>query len=161
MTHRMLAAAALAVVLLLPGLAATQEPAVSRAAAERAIGLLRSPYCPGLMLEVCPSEPAQLLRDSIHDLARQGVAAGDIVEWMIERHGEEWRAVPKRSGAGLWAWIGPPAALFLGGIFLARRVQAMRAVVPALEGDGPEMDEAERAQLTAEMEAFEREEAEA
>jgi cytochrome c-type biogenesis protein CcmH len=146
--------------LLSPPLADAAEPS-SRTVAERAIGVLRSPYCPGLMLEVCPSEPAQRLRDSIHDLAAEGMAAGDIVEWMIERHGEEWRAVPKRSGAGLWAWIGPPAALLLGGIFLARRIREMRAVVPALDPDDVDVDDAERAQLAAELDAYEREEAEA
>jgi cytochrome c-type biogenesis protein CcmH/NrfF len=150
----------LAALLVVPGLAPAQERG-ARAEAERAIGLLRSPYCPGLMLEVCPSEPAKLLRDSLHDLAEQGLPAADIVEWMVARHGEEWRAVPKRSGAGLWAWLGPPGALLLGGIFLARRVRSMRAVVPALDAEGVDLDDDERAELAAELEEFDREEAEA
>lgn len=88
--------------------------AASEEVAKRSIGELRSPYCPGLMLEVCPSPPAELLRDSIHMLAAQGASSGQIVEWMIANHGEEWRAVPKRSGLGLWAWILPPLSLLLG-----------------------------------------------
>ncbi len=82
--------------------------------ARRAIGQLRSPYCPGFMLETCTSSQAAALRDSIYDLAAAGRPADDIVEWMIGRHGEEWRALPRRSGAGVWAWIIPPVALLAG-----------------------------------------------
>jgi cytochrome c-type biogenesis protein CcmH/NrfF len=96
-----------------------------RAAAE-AIRQIRSPYCPGLMLEVCPSTPAEAMRDSIREMAAAGVPPRAIVEDFIARHGEEWRAVPKRTGAGLWAWIIPPFALLLGGVFLAGRLRAMR-----------------------------------
>jgi cytochrome c-type biogenesis protein CcmH len=84
------------------------------AEAERAISELRSPYCPGLMLETCPSPPAAALRDSLFDLAAEGLSAPEIVEWMLARHGEEWRAVPQRSGAGLWAWVMPPLAILIG-----------------------------------------------
>jgi cytochrome c-type biogenesis protein CcmH len=82
--------------------------------AERAIAQLRSPYCPGLMLETCPSPPAAALRDSIYDLAAEGLSTPEIVEWMLARHGEEFRGVPQRSGAGLWAWVVPPLALLVG-----------------------------------------------
>lgn len=84
------------------------------AEAERAIEQLRSPYCPGLMLETCPSPQAGALRDSIYDMAAQGATSEEIVEWMLGRHGEEWRGVPRMSGAGLLAWVIPPIALLLG-----------------------------------------------
>jgi cytochrome c-type biogenesis protein CcmH/NrfF len=77
---------------------AQEQVTRSEDAAERAIGQVRSPYCPGLMLEVCPSPEAGALRDSIRDLAREGMGEQELMEWMIDRHGEEWRAVPKRSG---------------------------------------------------------------
>ena len=93
------------------------DPAHGADAANTAISQLRSPYCPGLMLEVCPSWQAELLRDSIRDLAAAGHTANEIVEWTLARHGEEWRAVPKRSGWGVWAWLAPPLVL-LGGLAL-------------------------------------------
>lgn len=82
--------------------------------AHDAIARLRSPYCPGFMLEVCPSPQAQALRDSIFVMAAEGASRDEIVEWMIGNHGEEWRALPKRSGASLLAWIIPPVALLAG-----------------------------------------------
>ena len=83
-------------------------------AAGEAISRLRSPYCPGFMLEVCPSRDAKALRDSIQMLAETGLNADSLVEWMIASHGEEYRAFPKGSGAGLLAWVAPPVALVVG-----------------------------------------------
>lgn len=99
------------------------EPFTPHREAQDAISRLRSPYCPGLMLEVCPSPQAAVLRDSIQMLAAEGWPADSLVEWMLANHGEEWRALPRREGAGLWAWIVPPAALLLG---LAAVIVALR-----------------------------------
>jgi cytochrome c-type biogenesis protein CcmH/NrfF len=82
--------------------------------ARAAISRLLSPYCPGLMLDQCPSDAARILRDSIHALALQGWNSDAIEAWMLSNHGEQYRAVPKRSGAGLLAWLLPPLALLLG-----------------------------------------------
>jgi cytochrome c-type biogenesis protein CcmH/NrfF len=87
---------------------------VNAAEARRAIDQLRSPYCPGFMLSVCTSYQAAALRDSIYDLAAEGMTSDELIDWMLSRHGEEWRAVPQRSGAGLWAWVIPPLALLAG-----------------------------------------------
>ncbi|HEU0298366.1 MAG TPA: cytochrome c-type biogenesis protein CcmH [Longimicrobium sp.] len=125
--------------------------------ADAAIARLRSPYCPGLMLEVCPSTQAEMLRDSIRTMAAQGRSADAIVEDVLARHGEEWRAVPRRTGAGLWAWLIPPFALALGGVFLWGRLKAMRGegrVYAAAPGQGVSDDE--RARLNAALAEFER-----
>lgn len=101
------------------------------AEARSAIGQLRSPYCPGFMLETCTSSQAAALRDSIYDLAEQGVPSGQIVEWMIGNHGEEWRAVPMRSGAGLWAWVVPPLVLLAGFAVVVGWWKSSRRAEPA------------------------------
>lgn len=93
------------------GVEGTYEP---HPEARKAISQLLSPYCPGLMLEVCPAEPSRVLRDSIHALAVDGWTSNELVAWMLSNHGEEYRAMPQRSGSGLWAWILPPGALLLG-----------------------------------------------
>jgi hypothetical protein len=59
--------AALMIVVAAP--AAAQVPAEkAQKTADAAIARLRSPYCPGLMLEVCPSSQAEMLRDSIRTM---------------------------------------------------------------------------------------------
>ena len=102
-----------------PGVLAQTEAAQREAVSPHPVGndaiaQLKSPYCPGLMLEVCPSPQAGELRDSLHLLAADGWAADSIVAWMLANHGEEWRAVPEVRGKGLLAWAIPPAALLMG-----------------------------------------------
>jgi cytochrome c-type biogenesis protein CcmH len=153
---RLYGAALLLILLVLPVAIMAQQvshpDAKERAVA--AIGELRSPYCPGLMLEVCPSAPAAALRDSIHDMAGAGETTAAIVEWVLARHGEEWRAVPKRSGAGLWAWVVPPLVLLVAGVLLAFRLRGIRSLPPA-PAPAPLSPE-EEAELSAAMRDWER-----
>jgi cytochrome c-type biogenesis protein CcmH/NrfF len=93
------------------------EPIQAHPEGDAAIDRLKSPFCPGLMLEVCPSPQAKLLRDTIQAMAQEGASADSLVNWMLANYGEEYRAVPRAQGSGLFAWIIPPLAL-LGGLFL-------------------------------------------
>jgi len=88
---------------------------------DAAISRLRSPYCPGLMLEVCPTPAAKMLRDSLQTMAHGGASSDSIVGWMLDAYGEEYRAVPQARGGGLLAWLMPPLALLVGliGVVLA------------------------------------------
>jgi cytochrome c-type biogenesis protein CcmH/NrfF len=119
--------------------------------ARSAIDRLRSPYCPGLMLEVCTSSGAAELRDSIDAMARAGLPADSIVELVIADYGEEWRAVPLREGTGWWAWLMPPIALLLGlavvAVVLVRRRRVAMAVEEPRVALGAEEEEKVRQAL--------------
>ena len=108
----------------------------THAEAREAISKLRSPFCPGLMLEVCPTANAQALRDSIDGDARQGLTADSLVEKVVATYGEEYRAFPKRTGAGLLAWVMPPAALLLGLGLVIVALRRLRAPTDALGSAG-------------------------
>ena len=119
-------------------------------AAREAISKIRSPYCPGLMLEVCPSREAQWLRDSIQAGALAGLSADSLLEMVIFAHGEEYRAFPKSSGAGLLAWLVPPAALLLGLGLVVVALRKLRG--PAGEDvEAGDITERERGLLDAAM----------
>ena len=93
---------------------ALRNPVEPHPVADEAIARLKSPYCPGLMLEVCTSYQGALLRDSLQNMAREGGSTDDLVDWVLSRHGEEYLAYPRASGRGLLAWLVPPGALLLG-----------------------------------------------
>ena len=124
-----------------------------REQARRAISRVRSPYCPGLMLEVCPSAPASALRDSMRILAAAGYDSEEIEEWMIARHGEEWRGMPRSRGFGIWAWVLPPLALVGGAGVVVWKVRRLRGPGDEDAGDGMDGDsglsEEDEARLTA------------
>jgi cytochrome c-type biogenesis protein CcmH/NrfF len=131
----------------------------TEAVATQAIGEIRSPYCPGLMLEVCPSPQAELLRDSIRTMAAEGQPAGQIVERVIAAHGERWRALPKRSGAGMWAWVMPPLVLLAGLALVAWRISRLRRLRAGIvEPEAAPLSPEERARVDAALRGFDREE---
>jgi cytochrome c-type biogenesis protein CcmH/NrfF len=127
--------------------------------AQSAIDQLKSPYCPGLMLEVCPSPGGAALRDSLQNLAVEGWSADEIVEWVIGNHGEQWRALPRRSGASLvLAWIVPPVGVLVGFLLVIvalRRMRAGQGPRPAVTG---EVSGEEEARLRAAMRELDAEE---
>jgi cytochrome c-type biogenesis protein CcmH len=115
---------------------ALQGPLAPHPAADEAIARLKSPYCPGLMLEVCTSYTGALLRDSIQTMAREGWTTDELVDWVLDRHGEEYLAYPRTSGTGLWAWVVPPTAILLGILAVVTALRYMRQGAPA-EGPAP------------------------
>jgi len=117
----------------------TGEVLVVHPEARAAIGRLRSPYCPGMMLEVCPSPGGAMLRDSIQHMAEAGLTADNIVERILAGYGEEWRAEPLGTGAGRWAWLLPPLGLLTG---LAAVATVLLRRSGALPSAGPRPDPA-------------------
>ena len=136
----------------LPGAAVAQENTSEREA-ERAIGQLKSPFCPGLMLEVCPTDSANVLREEIHDLAAAGLPADSIVDRVVAERGEIYRALPRVRGKGLLAWMAPPLALMLGLVGVGWVLRRSRAPAPS---GAAEVTEEEAARVRAALEALER-----
>lgn len=114
--------------------------------AQKAISRLKSPFCPGLMLEVCPSPQAAELRDTLRVMAERGAGADSLVAWTLARYGEEWRAIPETSGTDLLAWIVPPLAILLGGGLVVVALRRLRG------GGGGEVDDEAVRSLTPEDE---------
>ena len=125
--------------------------------ASDAISKLRSPFCKGFMLEVCTSSDAEELRDSLQAGALAGLSADSLVELMIASYGEEYRALPETSGAGLLAWLVPPLALLLGLSLVVVALRRLKGPVPAaVETDAITEDERGRLDTAlAELEEME------
>lgn len=126
--------------------------------ARAAIDRLWSPYCPGMMLQVCPSPGGEMLRDSIERMARSGLDADSIVEVVLADYGEEYRAEPRTEGIGGLAWYIPPIAFAAGvlvvGAFLARR-RGRRSLDERVEPPS-EAEEERLREAMAELDASER-----
>ena len=130
---------------------ALQGPLLPHPAADEAIARLKSPYCPGLMLEVCTSYTGALLRDSIQEMAREGWTTDELVDWVLSRHGEEYLAYPRASGAGLLAWLVPPAVILLGVVAVVVALRYMRERAPEEELAPAELSPEEEERLREAM----------
>jgi cytochrome c-type biogenesis protein CcmH/NrfF len=149
-----------------PAAALTQVPADSverrgpymrHPEASEAIAQIKSPYCPGLMLEVCSSGQGAALRDSIEALADAGWKADQIVDWVLANHGEQYLGLPRREGKALVAWVVPPLAILLGFSMVVVALRRMRSAHPASppERDLTSEDEEKLRDALRELEAEE------
>ncbi len=116
-------------------------------AADEAISRIKSPYCPGQMLEVCSSYLGASLRDSIQAMAREGWTTDELVDWVLANHGEEYLAYPAVSGTGLIAWLVPPAAILLGILVVVTALRYMRRNAPPEETVNADLSEEEEDRL--------------
>jgi cytochrome c-type biogenesis protein CcmH/NrfF len=137
--------------------AASRRPHTRHPEAVKAIALIKSPYCPGLMLEVCTSPQGAALRDSIDALANRGWAADSIVDWVLANHGDQYLGVPKREGKALVACIVPPLAALLGFtlVIVALRQMARGRPAPAPPRDLSSAEEQKLKDALKELEAEE------
>ena len=122
-------------------------PQTQHPEAEKAIAVLKSPYCPGLMLEVCTSLQGAALRDSLQVMAEEGGTADELVDWVLANHGEQYLAYPEASGTGLLAWLVPPGAILLGILVVVGTLRYMRGSAPPEETPNAELSEAEEDRL--------------
>lgn len=89
-------------------------PEAMRIAAE-----LRCPVCTGQSLAESNSEVAQEMRDKIVEMLRQGKTRQEVLDYFVNQYGDWILNSPPPRGAGLVAWLVPPAALAAGALVLA------------------------------------------
>ncbi len=99
------------------------------------------------MLQVCSSYSGAALRDSIQAMAREGWTTDELVDWVLANHGEQYLAYPEASGAGLLAWLVPPAAILLGIFVVMSTLRYMRRSAPPVETTNTELSEEEEDRL--------------
>jgi cytochrome c-type biogenesis protein CcmH len=84
--------------------------------ANKLLGTLMSPFCPGLTLANCPSVYAETLRVSVRGRLDAGETPDSIVESLVAAFGEGIRGAPRAAGLGLVLWVLPAIVLGAGGI---------------------------------------------
>ena len=111
---------------------------------------IMSPYCPGITLHDCPSDPAMKMRERIAGWAEDGWSKQEILTHLETEWGDVIRATPPTEGAGLLAWILPGLAVLCGAIgafFVGRAWARRRAAAPA----PPPVSSSDRARLEKEL----------
>ena len=84
---------------------------------------IQSPYCPGRALSDCPTEKADRLRAEIRTSLESGRSKEEVVEEIISRYGEKYRAKPKTYGFGIFAWLMPLFFILTLGFIFFKRVK--------------------------------------
>ncbi|MEN9846082.1 MAG: hypothetical protein RIS36_1229 [Pseudomonadota bacterium] len=102
-----------------------------------------SPFCPGRSLNDCPSSKAAELKDQMRAELEAGKAPEVILNEVIQKFGEQYRAVPQFSGVGMFVWLVPIGFVALGlvvavGVSVSRKRSSptpATSPTPALSAD--------------------------
>ena len=144
--------------------AATQTAPLtaSQEARAQAIGrTIRCPVCQGLPITESPSELSQSMMRELREQVVAGRTSGQITDYFAARYGDTVLLDPPRRGMNLLLWLGPLAALLLGGWWLLgylRRAGGPARATGLLEQTGADLTEEEEsdgylAQVRAELKA--------
>lgn len=106
---------------------------------------LRCPVCQNISVADSASQLATQMRSVIRQKLQAGEPRESIIQYFVERYGEEVRLDPPREGFTLLVWIGAAAGV-AGGAFVL--ISRLRRALPASKGQvaavGTSLPEAER-----------------
>ncbi|MFQ6001113.1 MAG: cytochrome c-type biogenesis protein CcmH [Anaerolineae bacterium] len=80
---------------------------------------LNCPLCEGLTLADCPLEVCEQMRALIREKLAQGETREEILDYFVERYGEEVLNAPPKRGFNLTAWVLPFLVLAVGAVWLS------------------------------------------
>lgn len=81
--------------------------------AQRIDRSLMCPICPAETLDQSQSELAKQMKTVIRDKISEGETDEEIINYFVERYGEEVLSSPPKSGSNLFAWITPVIILIV------------------------------------------------
>jgi cytochrome c-type biogenesis protein CcmH len=90
-----------------------------------------SPFCPGRSLNDCPSSKAAELKDEMRAQLESGKSPEVVLQGVIDKYGEQYRAVPRFAGVGILVWV-VPLGFVLIGLFAAVIVSLGRKKTPSV-----------------------------
>jgi|SRR5579871_897814 len=116
-----------------PVAAQTVEDEARRIAQE-----LQCPICQGLSVADSPSQLATEMREVIREKLEAGESHDQIIQYFVDRYGENILETPPRNGFTITAWVMPYVAVFATLAFLVWRVT--RRERPSNEASEEEVD---------------------
>jgi cytochrome c-type biogenesis protein CcmH len=117
---------------------------------------LRCPICQGESVEDSPSELAQQMRAVIRQQLLAGRSEQQVIQYFVDRYGEQILWEPPQQGFSLLVWLMPFALLLAGALlicFVLREWQQARLRQEQLAETVPSVSDEELERYRAELEA--------
>ena len=71
---------------------------------------LMCPICPSETIDQSQTEIANQMRRTVREKLTEGESRDDILQFFVDRYGQDVLAVPPKSGFNLLVWLAPPIA---------------------------------------------------
>ncbi len=117
-------------------LVSPQQPTLDQRVADVA-SQLKCPICQGESVQDSSSELAQQMRGVIRQQLQSGKSEQQVIQYFVDRYGEQIVLVPRRQGFTLLAWLVPLILLLTGAGLLFFVLRDWRASRPPLDENAP------------------------
>ena len=117
---------AAALVAALAACGGSEAPASLEEQAQSIDRVLLCLQCPGETIDQSQVVLAVQMRAVVRERLAEGMTREEVIQFFVDRYGEEVLAAPPREGFNLIAWIVPIAAVALGAAAVALVVRSMR-----------------------------------
>ena len=87
------------------------EPAYSESQAQGIDRMIMCPICPAETIDQAQVQISIQMRQIIRDMLSQGSTRDEILDFFVDRYGNDILAAPPKSGANLVAWLAPVGAV--------------------------------------------------
>lgn len=92
-----------------------------------------SPFCPGKLLDDCPSSKAMDLRNNIREQLAQGKSNKDVQAYLVSLYGESVKAAPDAQGFGRLAYIATPIFILIGIIVIGLWLRSQKHLIKEID----------------------------
>ncbi len=120
--------------------AQTPEPAYSESQAQGIDRMIMCPVCPAETIDQAQVQIALQMRQIVRDMLAQGSGRGEILDFFVERYGQDILAAPPKSGANLVAWLLPVGGVGAGLVAVFFILRSMTRQTPVLATPRPVQD---------------------
>ena len=113
--------------------AQTPEPAFSESEALGIDRMIMCPVCPAETIDQAQVEISRQMKVIVREMLAEGKDRDDILDFFVERYGQDILAAPPKSGADLVAWLLPVGGVIaaLAAVFFIIRSMTRRGPTPA------------------------------
>jgi cytochrome c-type biogenesis protein CcmH len=80
------------------------------------------PTCENIPLDVCPTQACADWRQIIREQLAEGRSKEEIIDYFVERYGEQVRSAPPRYGVFWYFWLMPIVGVGVAAVFFGRYV---------------------------------------
>ncbi len=108
------------------------EPTFSESQAQGIDRMIMCPVCPAETIDQAQVEISRQMRVIVREMLAEGKDRDDILDFFVERYGQDILAAPPKSGANLVAWLLP-----VGGVMAA--LAAVFFIVRSMTRRGPSL----------------------
>lgn len=125
--------------------AQTPEPAQTRVPYSESLAqgidrMIMCPVCPAETIDQAQVQISFQMRQIVRDMLAQGSGRGEILEFFVERYGQDILAAPPKSGVNLIAWLAPAGGVGAALVAVFFIIRSMTRREPALVKPWPVQD---------------------